>query len=114
GPGVAGVQESSFYISPDGNSVAFDVREVSRREVLNRLLRTKSIEQEWIDSAFADEPISGSFRGSADAILRRLLAQTNYVVVYGRDGDQSRIGRLIILGKSTSQRPSPLVAEIQV
>lgn len=99
GPSLAGIQDSVFFVSPDGSSVAFDVRDVSRREVLSRLLRSKEVELEWIDSAFAEERITGAFKGSTDAVLQRLLAQTDFVVVYARDGERSRITRLIIVGK---------------
>ena len=101
-PGIAGVQDSVFFINPDGSNVAFDVRDVSRREVLDRLLTSKSIELEWVDAAAGDERISGAFRGSTDDVLQRLLAQTDFVVVYGRDGDKTRIARLIIVGKAAS------------
>src|SRR6185295_19156490 len=79
-PGMTDVQDSVFFISPDGSNVAFDVRNVSRREVLDRLLTNRSIELEWIDAAVGDERISGSFKGSPDTVLQRLLAQTDFVV----------------------------------
>ena len=106
GPSFAGVQDSVFFISPDGGNVAFDVRDVSRREVLGQLLRSKAIELEWVDSTFAEERISGAFKGSTDAVLQRLLAQTDFVVVYARDGDQSRIARLIVVGKTAASPKS--------
>lgn len=106
GPGFAGVQDSVFFVSPDGGNVAFDVRDVSRREVLHRLLNSKAIELEWVDPAYADERISGAFNGSTDAVLQRLLAQTDFVAVYDRDGGKSRIARLIIVGKAASPSKS--------
>jgi hypothetical protein len=102
-PGFAGVQDSVFFISPDGSNIAFDVREVSRREVLDRLLVSRAIELDWVDSGFGDEKISGVFKGSADSVLQRLLAQTDFVAVYDRNGEKSRIARLIIVGKASSQ-----------
>ena len=110
-PGIAGVQDSVFFINPDGSNVAFDVRDVSRREVLDRLLTSKSIELEWVDAAAGDERISGAFRGSTDDVLQRLLAQTDFVVVYGRDGDKTRIARLIIVGKAASRSKSAQLGE---
>ena len=101
-PGSAGVEDSVFSVSHDGNNVAFDVRDVSRREVLQRLLQSRAIEVEWVDAAYADERISGAFNGSPDAVLQRLLAQTDFVAAYNRDGGLSRITRLIIVGKATS------------
>jgi hypothetical protein len=78
GPTAAGVQDSVFSIAADG-SVAFDVRDVARREVLQRLVQGRAVELEWVDPAFADERITGVFNGSADAVLQRLLAQTDFV-----------------------------------
>lgn len=101
--GSAGIPDSIFFTSPDGSSVTFDVRDVSRREVLDRLLTGKGIELEWIDAAFADERISGAFRGSTESVLQRLLAQSDYVAVYDRKGDKSRIARLIIVGRTASE-----------
>jgi hypothetical protein len=101
GPGIAGMRESTFYVSPDGSTVAFDVHGVSRRDVLDQLLQNQSIEPEWVDAAFADELISGTFKGSTDAVLQRLLAQANFVAVYAPDGDG--LARLIIVGRSTPQ-----------
>ena len=106
GPGSAGVQDSVFFVSPDGGNVAFDVRDVSRREVLHRLLNSKAVELEWVDRAYADERISGAFNGSTDAVLQRLLAQTDFVAVYDRDGGKARIARLIIVGKAASPSKS--------
>ena len=109
GPGFAGVRESAFFVAPDGANVVFDVRDVPRREVVDRLLAGRGILLEWLDDAQADEPVTGVFNGSADAVLQRLLAQTNFVVVYDRSGDQPRISRLTILGKAAKQqRPAEL------
>jgi hypothetical protein len=110
GPGLAGVQDSVFFVSPDGSNVAFDVRDVSRREVLQRLLSSKAIELEWVDQAFAEERISGAFNGNTDSVLQRLLTQTDFVAVYGRDGEKPRIVRLIIVGKAASA-PKPVAPQ---
>ena len=107
GPSVAGVRESAFFIAPGGASVVFDVRDVPRREVVDRLLAGRAVVLEWLDEALADEPITGVFNGSAEAVLQRLLAQTNFVVVYDRSGDPPRISRLTILGKATKQHRPP-------
>jgi hypothetical protein len=112
GASLAGVQDSVFFISPDGSHVAFDVRDVPRREVLSRLLRGEAVELEWGDSAMAEERITGAFKGTIEAVLQRLLAQTDYVVIYANDGGRSRIARLIIVGKGgapsqTIQLPKP-------
>ena len=107
GPSFAGVRESAFFIAPGGANVVFDVRDVPRREVVDRLLAGRAVVLEWLDDALADEPITGVFNGSAEAVLQRLLAQTNFVVVYDRSGDQPRISRLTILGKAAQQHRPP-------
>jgi hypothetical protein len=101
GPVSAGVQDSVFSVGADG-TVAFDVRDVARRDVLQRLVQGRAVELEWVDPAFADERITGVFNGSADAVLQRLLAQTDFVAVYDRQGGKPRIARLIIVGKAAS------------
>ena len=110
GPGFAGTRESAFFIAPGGANVVFDVRDVPRREVVDRLLAGRSILLEWLDDTVADEPVTGTFNGSAEAVLQRLLAQTNFVVVYDRSGDQPRISRLTILGKAAKQHRAPDLA----
>jgi hypothetical protein len=98
---LAGVQDSVFSVGADG-TVAFDVRDVARRDVLQRLVQGRAVELEWVDPTFADERITGVFNGSADAVLQRLLAQTDFVAVYDRQGGKPRIARLIIVGKAAS------------
>ncbi len=110
GPASAGIRESAFFIAPGGASVVFDVRDVPRREVVDRLLAGRAVVLEWLDEALADEPITGVFNGSAEAVLQRLLAQANFVVVYDRSGDQPRISRLTILGKAAKQHRAPDLA----
>jgi hypothetical protein len=109
-PAIAGVRESAFFVAPGGASVVFDVRDVPRREVVDRLLAGRAVVLEWLDDALADEPVTGVFNGSAEAVLQRLLAQTNFVVVYDRSGDQPRISRLTILGKAAKQHHAPELA----
>jgi hypothetical protein len=101
GPVSAGVQDSVFSVGADG-TVAFDVRDVARRDVLQRLVQGRAVELEWVDPAFADERITGVFNGSVDAVLQRLLAQTDFVAVYDRQAEKPRIARLIIVGKAAS------------
>src|SRR4249920_2972490 len=110
GPTFAGIQDSVFFIAPGGTSVAFDVRDVPRREVVDRLLAGRAIAHEWLDDALADERISGTFNGGAEAVLQKLLAPTNFVVVYERGGDTPRISRLIVIGKATGQQKAPELA----
>lgn len=108
GTGVrAAVQDSVFFISPDGMTANFNVKDVSRREVLDRLFAGKKIRLEWRSQTTADEPITGVFQGPVASIARQLLAQTDFVTVYDGNKDHSRITRVVIIGKSMDkQTPS--------
>jgi hypothetical protein len=110
-PSSAGGEDSTFFISPGGGNVTFRVWDGSRREVIGRLLAGRSVELEWRDLSVADEPIRGTFKGSPDSVLQRLLKQIDFVVVYDRDRGKLRISRLIVAGKVASERSSPRSAE---
>lgn len=110
-PATAGFRDSVFFISPDGTRVAFDVHNVARREVFDQLLANKGnkgILLRWKDEALAEEPISGTFSGTIDEVLQRLLADFEFEAVYGLKGDKSRIGQLTIGGRTAAPRPSGL------
>ena len=93
---LAGVKDSTFVISPDRKHVVFELREVSRREILERLFAGDTVEFAWIDLSLADESITGSFRGNPNAILERLLNGLDFVIVHNPQG----ISRVSILGRS--------------
>src|SRR5437870_2461224 len=95
---LAAIDDSRFEISADGASVELDLREVPRRDVLERLFAARAIKLEWISRAIADEPISGRFAGTLPAVVRRLLSRTNFVLAYERSDDKLRISRVLILG----------------
>jgi hypothetical protein len=108
GTGVrAAVQDSVFFISPDGMTANLNVKDVSRREVLDRLFAGKKIRLEWRSQTTADEPITGVFQGPIAGIARQLLAQTDFVTVYDHNAGHSRITRVVVVGKSMDkQTPS--------
>jgi hypothetical protein len=98
----ADIQDSVFYISPDGTAVAFEVRDVPRREVVDRLLSSKAIAIKWLDRSLAEERVSGAFKGDFDSVLRRLLANMDFVAV-SDNGEKFRISRITVVGRSTSK-----------
>ena len=100
-PSVATVKNSVFEITPDGASV--EVRDISRREVMERLFAETGIELKWISAASAKELITGKFSGTRADIARQLLSQTNFVIGYD---DKSRLARLIIVGPATRDQSS--------
>jgi hypothetical protein len=107
----AGMQDSRFGIDSDGTNVDFDVRETSRREVLDRVFAHSGVEITWLNAAFGDELITGTFSGTPSAVARRLLAQTNFVMIYGGD-DKSRVSRVLIIGKGEMGQRSPIVQDL--
>jgi hypothetical protein len=112
GLALAGNPDSRFDISPDGARVDFDVQDVSRRDVLDRLLADTGIEVRWISSSFGDERISGKFSGPRASVARQLLAQANFVLVHG-DGDQtSRVVRVVVVGPARGEQSSAALAAL--
>ena len=111
-PALASVEDSRFEFSPDGAGVDFDVKDTSRRDVMNRLFDGTGVEIRWINSSFANERISGKFSGTPAAVARLLLAQTNLLIVHEQSGDASRVVRIIVVGPSTGDRASAGLAGI--
>jgi hypothetical protein len=109
---VAGIQESRFDFSADGANAEFEVRDVPRREVLNRLFADTGIEIRWINAAFADEAMSGMFRGASDVVARQLLAQMNFVIVSDGSDDTPRVTRLIVVGPAKGDQSWPTLSAI--
>ena len=106
---LAAVQDSRFEFTADGADVDFDVRNVPRRDVLDRLFADTGIEFKWLSSSFAGEPISGQFTGAPSSVVRQLLAKTNFVIAYD---DESRVSRVIIVGPATGEQASAGLAAI--
>ena len=105
---LAAVEDSRFEYSADGDTADFLVKDVPRREVLERLFAGTDIELKWLSSSFGEESVSGKFIGSRAAVARQLLQDANFIIGY--DG-QSRLVRLIIVGSAGgAARPSTLAA----
>jgi hypothetical protein len=98
-----GIAESRLAIGPDG--VEFDLREVPRREVLERLFAGLGIKLEWGSRAVADDPISGRYHGTRSSVARQLLEHTNFIVEYGRVNDKSQVVRVRVLGRAAGGKP---------
>jgi hypothetical protein len=88
------------------------VRDTSRREVLNQLFGGTDIKIRWINPAFADERITGKFSGTPTAVLQKLLAQSNFVIVHAGSGDTSRVARVIIHGPTRREQSSAGLAAL--
>ena len=103
----AAIQDSKFAISPDGARVELDLREVSRREALERLFAGRGVQIDWQHAASAAEALSGRFEGTLAAVTHRLLARTNFIVSYGQRDGARRIARVIVLGPAIGKAVPP-------
>ena len=106
----ASVQDSRFTISSDRTSVDFDVRNVSRREILRQLFADSGIALDWWNQSFAEELISGTFQGPPSRVAGQLLSHADFVVVYR--GEQREISRLIILGPAATEQAAAKLSGI--
>lgn len=105
GTAKAGVDESRFVVSPDGASVDLELRDVPRREVLERLFAGQSIKVEWVNREVAQESVSGNFVGARSDVIRQLLQQTNFVLTYTGAGASKQVARVLVLGRASEGRP---------
>lgn len=112
GASLAGVDDSQFVVSSDGSSVQFELREVSRREVLDRLFAGQDIKLDWVNTAVADEHISGSYGGSLSQVTRQLLGALNFILVYDGVAQESRLTRVVIVGRGSGVA-SPSLAVLE-
>src|SRR5919199_6122979 len=103
---IAGVEDSRFEFSPDGASVAFEVRDVARRDVLKQLFAGSDLDIVWINAAYAEERIRGQFTGTPAAVARQLLGQTNFIVVHDDSAGASRVVRLVVVGPAQGEQSS--------
>lgn len=103
GASVAAPDEPRLEVSANGAVVDLQVQATPRRSVIERLFAGRDVVFEWRDAAFADEPVSGLFRGTLTSVTRQLLGESNYVMRYvAGEGDQRRPSRLVIMGKAKS------------
>jgi hypothetical protein len=105
--------QSRLEISPDGNHVEFDIRDVPRHEAMDDLFAEKGVKIVWNSSATAKETVTGKFSGTFASAVRRLLASTNFVIVYGRNEDKRRISHILVFGPA-SAGVSPRSARLEV
>jgi len=109
---AAGVEDSRFEISPDGASVEFDIRDMSRRDVLNHLFAGSDLQINWSNATFAEGRIRGKFTGTPAAVVRQLLAQTNFVIVRDGSNEESRVVRLVVVGPAQGEQSSAGLAAL--
>jgi hypothetical protein len=109
----SGVQDIQFAIRSMGNGIELEVQGVHRQQVFEQLFAHSGIKLQWRDLALANEPISGTFRGTLASVTRQLLAQTDFVIFYGRRDRKVRITRLLVIGRSASDQGSPGLAAVE-
>ena len=105
-------QDSRFAISSDRMSVDFDVRNVTRREILRRLFADTGISLDWWNQPFAEELITGTFQGPPSRVAGQLLSQANFVIVYRLSGERPEISRLLILGPAATEQAAAKLSAI--
>jgi hypothetical protein len=79
------------------------MRNVPRREVLERLLAGTGIGLTWVNPSFAEQPITGTFQGPREAVARQLLGETDFIIGYN---GKSEVERVVIVG-SAGKTASP-------
>ena len=77
---------------------------LTRRAALGRTLAGTGIVTEWRDEGLAEVSVSGSFTGSPNEVVRKLLAGTSYVLIYAADGES--LSRIIVTGAATGTMPA--------
>lgn len=102
GAAFAATSGPNVEVRTEGSSLRVSVRSTPRRAVLDHLFKDHQVAVSWQDSNFADEAITGEFRGTVAQVIRQLLGDSNYVMSY-----QTLVyrelwpARVLILGKNT-------------
>lgn len=99
--------DARVELKSNGDQIEFLFEQAERREVLERLLTMDGATVTWADSAYADERISGQFRGTRGDVLLRLMRSTNFVLVYRDEGSTRRIVQIVVLGPQPGSTPAP-------
>lgn len=92
-----------------GRIQSVDAAATPRRVLIDRLIGDQTIAIDWVDPAFAEEPVSGHFRGPFQRVVRQILGNANYIVAYEGhpDGTQTP-SRLVIMGLAKGRDPAML------
>jgi hypothetical protein len=112
GMGLAAIEDSRFAASSDGTVFEFELREVSRREVFDRLFANSDIRFDWKSPDLADERISGRYQGALPHVAQQLLTNLDFVLGYERLGGEPRMTRVTIVGRASGQA-SPNLALLE-
>src|SRR5262245_60273132 len=92
----------TFEIAINGSEIKIQLAGMTRQAVLTELLG-KAAAVEWLGEPFADEPITGDYRGTTDQIVAALLDRYNFMIRYETHGTQHRISRIVVLGPVPSK-----------
>lgn len=105
--------DPKLILRATGSEVAIESRGATLGQILDRLFAERGIPVEWHDEALVGKEIEGSFSGPIDEVMQRLLINENYIAsTTGADG-KTRISRLIILGRGSSEETVPRPVEAQ-
>ena len=108
-----GSKATTLHLSRSNSNVTLDVTGTPRRAVLSRLFSGSNISFEWLDAPAGEVAITGRFSGTAGEIARKLLSDTDFVVVYESGGQARRISRVVIVGPSSGQPNATAVAALE-
>jgi len=107
----AGARELAYATTAAPESeAAVETHGGTRRQILERAFAGSGVTLEWFDKKFADEAIEGGGDVTVETAATRLLARTNYIIVYDTSRDEPRMTRLLVLGRGL---PSAKAAELQ-
>jgi hypothetical protein len=115
-PGSAeetGSKAAALHLARSNSTVTLDVTGTPRRTVLSQLFNGSNISFEWLDAPAGDVAITGKFSGTAGEIARKLLSDTDFVVVYESGGRTQRISRVVIVGPSSGQPNATALAALE-
>jgi hypothetical protein len=113
---AVGLSCGAYAQTPDADSavvrsnpkdVNVAARDSTRRQIFERLFTARGIRVDWVDESLAEEVMPGSFEGPTDRILRSVLAQTNFIIVYQSPYGEPRLSRIIILGRASATQTAP-------
>jgi len=107
---AAEVANDAVSLRSSDGQVTLEANGAARREVFERFFAERDIRIDWLDAVFASEGIEGTFAGTTGQVVRKLLADANFVIVFNTDARPDRephILRVVVIGRAAAtQMPS--------
>jgi len=93
-----------------GSMAILDANGITRREALGHLFTRPTVEIIWGDESFATQVVYGRYSGSVEAIARKLLAGSNYLIAVEEAHGTRQIARIVVLSSTSAPQTSSLSA----